>query len=224
MLRHALLVSAAVLAALGLAASGGARPDGTVTVARIVDGDTIDLTDGSIVRLVQIDTPELGSSECYARRAATVLADLVPRGSGVVLEADPRLDQVDRYGRLLRYVHRGPVNANLELVRRGAATAWFYGGARGRYADALLRAARAAQSQKRGLWGACPGTPFDPLRPATTGPFGSSGGGGAAGDKDCSDFATQAAAQAWFEAHGGPALDPAHLDGDGDGIACEGLP
>ncbi len=223
-MRRLIFAAVATLAALGLAASGGARPAGTVTVARIVDGDTIDLADGSVVRLVQIDTPELGSSECYSRRAAAVLAQLVPPGSGVALEADPRLDQVDRYGRLLRYVRRGPLNVNLELVRRGAATVWFYGGARGRYADALLRAERAARSERQGLWGACPGTPFDPLRPATTGPFGRSGGGGAAGDKDCSDFATQAAAQAYFESRGGPARDPDHLDGDGDGRACEGLP
>ena len=44
----------------------------------------------------------------------------------------------------------------------------------------------------------------------------------AAADRDCSDFATQAAAQHWFDAHG-PG-DPASLDADGDGIACESNP
>jgi excalibur calcium-binding domain-containing protein len=39
-------------------------------------------------------------------------------------------------------------------------------------------------------------------------------------DVNCSDFATQAAAQDWFEAHGGPAQDPAGLDADHDGVAC----
>lgn len=38
-------------------------------------------------------------------------------------------------------------------------------------------------------------------------------------DVDCSDFASQAAAQDWYEAHGGPAQDPADLDRDNDGIA-----
>ena len=49
-------------------------------------------------------------------------------------------------------------------------------------------------------------------------------GGAAAGaaDRDCSDFPTQAAAQQWFDAHG-PG-DPANLDADGDGIACESNP
>ena len=40
-------------------------------------------------------------------------------------------------------------------------------------------------------------------------------------DLDCSDFSTQAAAQDYFLARGGPSSDPDRLDGDGDGIACE---
>jgi hypothetical protein len=43
-------------------------------------------------------------------------------------------------------------------------------------------------------------------------------------DKDCPDFATQQEAQAYYEAHGGPAVDPDRLDADHDGIACEALP
>jgi Excalibur calcium-binding domain len=41
---------------------------------------------------------------------------------------------------------------------------------------------------------------------------------------NCSDFSTQAAAQAYFISRGGPALDPEGLDGDGNGIACQSLP
>jgi endonuclease YncB( thermonuclease family) len=47
-------------------------------------------------------------------------------------------------------------------------------------------------------------------------------GGAEAADVDCSDFPTQAAAQRWFDRHG-PG-DPANLDGDGDGVACESNP
>lgn len=43
-------------------------------------------------------------------------------------------------------------------------------------------------------------------------------------DKNCSDFETQAEAQTFFEAAGGPEQDPHRLDGDGDGVACESLP
>jgi hypothetical protein len=42
---------------------------------------------------------------------------------------------------------------------------------------------------------------------------------------NCSDFSTHAAAQRWFEQHGGSASnDVAGLDGDDDGVACESLP
>ena len=41
-------------------------------------------------------------------------------------------------------------------------------------------------------------------------------------DRDCSDFATQREAQAFFR-RAGPG-DPHRLDGDGDGRACETLP
>ncbi|MDA0165931.1 thermonuclease family protein [Solirubrobacter ginsenosidimutans] len=43
-------------------------------------------------------------------------------------------------------------------------------------------------------------------------------------DRDCGHFATQAAAQAYFVALGGPTDDPDRLDADSDGIACEALP
>lgn len=43
-------------------------------------------------------------------------------------------------------------------------------------------------------------------------------------DKDCSDFATQRAAQIYFLSRGGPQRDPDRLDGDHDGVACEDNP
>lgn len=43
-------------------------------------------------------------------------------------------------------------------------------------------------------------------------------------DRDCSDFANQAAAQDFFVGAGGPDSDPHQLDGDRDGVACESVP
>ena len=43
-------------------------------------------------------------------------------------------------------------------------------------------------------------------------------------DRDCSDFATHAQAQAFFESEGGPLNDYHGLDKNKDGIACESLP
>jgi micrococcal nuclease len=139
-------------------------------IAYVIDGDTVVLANGEQVRLVQIDTPEVQERECYGAQARALLRRWIPPGTTVRVEADPRLDQVDRYGRLLRYVFHGPTNLNLELVRQGAATVWFYDHDRGRYAGALLKAGLVARSAHRGLWRACPGTPFDVYHAASTGP------------------------------------------------------
>jgi micrococcal nuclease len=151
-----------------LAAVTGSAAVSPAVVTSVTDGDTVRLADGRRVRLVQIDTPEPGTGECYSRASKKALLRLVPQGSSVGLEADPRLDQVDRYGRLLRYLWRGGANVNLELVRQGAAAPYFYGGDHGRFADRLLSAANAAKAARRGLWGACPGTILDPSRQVET--------------------------------------------------------
>jgi endonuclease YncB( thermonuclease family) len=124
-------------------------------VTRVGDGDTLDVQSGDRVRLVQIDAPELGEGECYARDALRELESLARPGARVELERDPDLDGEDRFGRLLRYVHVGESNVNVELVRRGAATPYFLGGDQGRYADELLDAVRDARAGARGMWGAC---------------------------------------------------------------------
>jgi endonuclease YncB( thermonuclease family) len=106
------------------------------------------------VRLVQIDAPELGS-ECYGRRAASVLRSFLPSGTEVRIVRDPGLDNVDVNGRLLRYVFKGMRNLNLVLVQRGVASPYFFGGDEGRYAGRLRRAVARARAQGRGAWGAC---------------------------------------------------------------------
>jgi endonuclease YncB( thermonuclease family) len=153
--RTTIVVATLLVLVAGIVACGakGAAVQRSVTVWYVVDGDTLRLRDGVYVRLVQIDAPEVGQ-ECYAAAASRELVRLVPRGSRVELQADPALDERDRYGRLLRYVWTG-VNVNVELVRRGAATPYFYDGDRGRYADRLLAAAASARAARRGMWGAC---------------------------------------------------------------------
>jgi micrococcal nuclease len=214
-------------------ASGAETSASSGTVASVYDGDTLSLTDGRRVRLLQIDTPELGTGECYSRAARKVLASLVPVGTRVTLEADSRLDSVDRYGRLLRYVHRGPLNANVLMVRAGAAAPYFYGGDLGKYALRLLVDAQKAKRLKRGLWGACPGTVLDPSRAIDTGISGpptkapppngkcDPNYSGACvppypPDLDCDDL--RALGLAPVRSIGS---DPHGLDGDDDRIGCE---
>jgi len=170
--------TAAVLLAgglLGLVAPPAATPS-SLTVFRIdhvADGDTVDLTNGAKIRLVQIDTPEVYfSPECYGKQASAITKSLLPPGTRVRLAVEPATDRVDEYGRLLRYVIRARdgLNVNVYLVRVGAAAPYFYDGRRGRYAALLDRLARRARARHLGLWAACPRTPYDPERGVATGP------------------------------------------------------
>lgn len=161
-----------VLVLSGCATPTEAPEPMTATIASQADGDTVLLASGDRVRLLQIDTPEThGGLECYGKEASATLKEILPVGTQVRLEADGATDDQDRYGRLLRYVFAGELNVNLELVRRGAAAPYFYHGERGRYADMLLEAAKAAKAEGRGLWGAC-FAELDPERAVTTLPRG----------------------------------------------------
>jgi endonuclease YncB( thermonuclease family) len=147
-------------------------PPGFDTVDHVADGDTIVLRGGSTVRLVQIDTPEVYfHPECFGEQASAETKGLLHRGTLVRLVRDPATSPTDVYGRLLRYVIRqDDLNVNLRLVADGAAAPYFFDGARGRYADTIVRAARSARAAGRGLWGACPGTRLDPDDGVATGP------------------------------------------------------
>ena len=164
-----LLLLTALALAVG-AAPAVARQPAAGQVARIdhvADGDTVDLTNGAKVRLVQIDTPEVYfTPECYGKQASSITKRLLPPGTLVRLLPEPATDSVDQYGRLLRYVIRvrDGLNVNVQLVRSGAAAPYFYDGRRGQFGSLLDRLARTARTRHLGLWGACPHTPYDPNR------------------------------------------------------------
>jgi endonuclease YncB( thermonuclease family) len=197
-------------------------------VARVIDGDTLETVDGRRIRLVQIDAPE-SSGECYGAQSTAALEAILPRGSQIGLERDPLLDDVDRYGRRLRYVFKGRRNLNVVLVRRGAASVWFFDGDRGRYADRLLATARTAKARKRGAWGACraqldPSGAFEtsgkaPARAQATGTSCMAGYSPClpiTGDLDCAEVRALGKAPVVVSRD-----DPYRLDGDGNGYGCE---
>ena len=94
---------------------------GTVPVARVVDGDTIDVTiwgETRRVRLLLVDTPEVfGGTECYGPEASEYVRSLLPEGSAVRLERD--VTDKDSFGRLLRYVYLEDGRMLNELLLEG---------------------------------------------------------------------------------------------------------
>jgi micrococcal nuclease len=120
-----------------------------VAVARVVDGDTIDVAiDGRVrrVRYIGVDTPERG------RPLFSEATDANRRllESSVMLEQD--VSETDRYGRLLRYVWtEAGFMVNAELVRQGFARTVTYP-PDVRYVDCFLALQRQAREAGRGLW------------------------------------------------------------------------
>lgn len=175
----------------------------TARVTHVRDGDTVECGE-RVVRLAGIDTPE--SDQPHGGAAGRALRRLVG-GEVVRVVTDTR----GVHGRIIGVVHYQGRNVNAWLVRQGHA--WAYD----RYLDPgseLPDLERRARANGRGLWaGSGPIPPWEWRQGARP---------GREGDRDCSDFETQAAAQEFFEAQA-PG-DPHSLDGNGDGEACEGLP
>jgi micrococcal nuclease len=127
-------------------------------VLRAVDGDTIEVRIGGRVedvRYIGVDTPETVKPgtpvQCFGPRAHRFDAHLVAhRRVRLVLGAERR----DVYGRLLAYVHRGPLFVNAELVRRGLARTLTIP-PNDRYAPLFRRLEMRAARAGRGLWGVC---------------------------------------------------------------------
>jgi micrococcal nuclease len=171
------LTVTALVGLLALVAAAGATPPPSggqlARIGYVIDGDTVDLANGERVRLVQIDTPEVyNSPECFGQQASAITKRLLPAGILVRLYREPKTDSVDAYGRLLRYVFRvrDGLDINVQLVRVGAAAPYFYNYRRGRYAGLLVRLALQARARHLGLWGRCPGTPWDPNHGVSTRP------------------------------------------------------
>ena len=101
-----------------------------LSVTNVVDGDTVDLSNGERVRIIGIDTPEVG--EPCADVATESLRAMVS-GHGVTIEGGARDDR-DRYGRLLRYVMvDGATDVGRSQIDHGLAVARYdsrdgYGG------------------------------------------------------------------------------------------------
>ncbi len=137
-----------------------------VFVKRVVDGDTIVLSDKTRVRLIGIDTPELHFSRKLLRDSkrsgrdtasiqkmgelAMEFTQSLCLGKKVRLEYD--VERQDRYGRTLAYVWLDDGTfANAEIVKSGYASVMTVP-PNVKYADLFVMSAAEAREKKRGLW------------------------------------------------------------------------
>ena len=146
---HRLLFIALIFFAL---CSSGLAREKEFVVTKVIDGDTVMLENGDIVRYLGIDAPNLkkneGGPQFYSREAAKFNKNLVLLKK-VRLDVD--VDKKDAQGRLLAYVYVKNVFVNGELVRLGYARA-AVSPPNIKHRDLLLRSQKEAEERYAGLW------------------------------------------------------------------------
>lgn len=140
------------LLVLHLAACGSSRAIPTpgngaeVTVARVVDGDTVELADGRRVRYIGLNTPERGQP-LYEEATEANRRLVEGKTAWLALDVQP----TDQYGRTLAYLWAGGQFVNQELLRQGFANV-YTAPPNVRYSEQFLQAEREARKAETGLW------------------------------------------------------------------------
>jgi micrococcal nuclease len=117
-------------------------------VTRVVDGDTIHVNinrKDETIRLLGINTPE--KKKPYYIEAKSFLIDSIENKS-VRLLIDG--ENIDRYGRKLRYIFYEGRLINVEIVENGFATTFMLDGLK--YTDKFVNAEKFAMNGGKGLW------------------------------------------------------------------------
>lgn len=144
-------------------------------VKKVVDGDTFDVSiNGQIkrIRLIGVDTPETvdprKAVQCFGKEASNKAVELL-FNKKVKLEADSTQGELDKYGRLLRYVIREDgLFFNKWMIENGYAHEYTYSKPY-KYQQEFKNAQQEAETQKRGLWAdnACPSAPVEAPKSVT---------------------------------------------------------
>jgi len=131
-----------------------------VVVVRVVDGDTVELADGRLVRYIGVDTPEIDHGlaqdhDCFGPEARDYNAERV-LGQSVELEFDQ--EPYDRYGRTLAYVwlpDEDPSRLLSEVLLEKGYGRLMIIPPNDQYQERLEEAQALARTNRAGLWGEC---------------------------------------------------------------------
>jgi micrococcal nuclease len=239
--------ASASASAASVAAVGGY--DATVTVSRVVDGDTIEISPAingiEDVRLIGMDTPETvdpGEEVEPLGPEASAFATEKLTGQSVGLEFD--VEREDQYDRLLAYVYLGGEMFNEVLVEEGLAQAYPYE-PNIRYEARFAAAQEQARTAGIGIWGLtlaqqCQLADLgNGIGEGTPGCVGASASASSSASSSATASSSSASVGSGGSAPAAPSTggdidcdqvngpiptppgDPDGLDGDGDGLACE---
>ena len=130
-----------------------------VKVSEVIDGDTVKLSNGKMLRYIGLDTPEVrmkaaGAGFIYNPQPFSLEAKEFNRklveGKNIRVEFD--VEKTDRYGRLLGYCFIENTFVNAKLIEEGYAVLYTFP-PNVKYTDLLVKSQKKAQKKKKGLWG-----------------------------------------------------------------------
>jgi micrococcal nuclease len=122
----AILVSCLMALALVSLARADTMPGPSI---HVIDGDTVRLPSGEVIRIWNIDAPETARARCEAeaalgRRATARLGQLLRAGPVAVVMDEPAGRREDRYGRTLARLTVAGRDIGEIMIRDGLATRW----------------------------------------------------------------------------------------------------
>jgi micrococcal nuclease len=156
----------APVSSMALQSHAESRDAGSYTVIRVVDGDTLKLSNGEKVRLIGVDTPEVHASNKLARDVARSKIDAslitgmgkkasdftksLVLGKNVRIEYDVK--KRDRYDRILAYIYLDDGTfVNAKLIENGYAQVMTVP-PNVKYSDLFIKLERQARQAGKGLW------------------------------------------------------------------------
>ena len=140
---------------------------GDLTVSRVIDGDTVVLSDGEKLRLIGVDTPESsgnpklirdvkksGQSKEFLKKLGKIAkskTEAIVQGKKVRIETD--VQSRDRYGRLLGYLYLQDDGTfvNAQMLKEGYAQVMSIP-PNVKYQDLFLELQQEARKDRRGFW------------------------------------------------------------------------
>lgn len=211
---------------------GCAPSENAATFVRVVDGDTLIATingEEEYIRLLLVDTPETKHPDKEVQPFGPEASELMKKtfSPSNPIKVEFGTEKRDKYDRLLAYVYtKDGLMFNKVLLEKGLARVAYVYPPNDKYVEEFHEIESEAKNKKIGIWsidGYVTEKGFNakavPVSPKDNEPTHDKDGP----DRDCGDFSSQEEAQAFFKAAGGPERDSHRLDGDGDGLVCEGL-
>jgi micrococcal nuclease len=117
--------------------------DKEIYILRVIDGDTVETSDGTKIRLLGINTPE---KNMFLYTEAINFTKNLMENKTLVLKSSGE----DKYGRILGYLFEEKINLNEKIISEGFAHSYFYGDDGNK--KSFLEIEKIAREKEIGIW------------------------------------------------------------------------